>query len=291
MKLRTVMYKAWALPLAVGMIMLAGCSGSTNSADMDYLVTIQTPMGSMKAILYEETPLHKANFLKLAEEGKYDNTLWHRVIEGFMIQGGDVYGGNQEPEGGRIPAEIVPGLFHVKGALAAARQGDQINPEKKSSSCQFYIVDGEPYERLTTNLGLLNSKFGEMVNSDADLYRDILLSYQEALQTGGREGAIGYVYSIKDQIAEATNTNFEQPLPPDQDAAYKAAGAGTMFLDSQYTVFGKVVEGLDVIDKIAAVETGQGDKPTEEIDMTMKVESVPKAEITEKYGYQYPTVE
>lgn len=268
-------------------LVFVGC-GPGESESTDYVVTIETPMGDMKAILYEETPLHKENFVKLAKEGKYDNTLWHRVIQEFMIQGGDVYGGNQEPEGGRIPAEIVPGKYHVKGALAAARQGNQVNPQRKSSSCQFYIVQGQPYDMLVTDLGLLNTKFGEMCNNDPQKHQEVIEGYQEAIAAGGQRGAINFITSKKELVATETQTDFYKPMGAAEEAAYKAAGAGTPFLDNEYTVFGMVVEGLDVIDKIAAVQTGPGDKPLEELDMKVSVKQVLKSEITEKYGYEYP---
>lgn len=276
-------FRNWSLLV---FLFALGCS-SDKSADEDFLVTIETPQGDMKVILYDETPLHKANFVKLAKEGKYDGTLWHRIIEGFMIQGGDVYGNNQEPEGARIPAEIVPGFFHTKGSLAAARQGDQINPERKSSSCQFYIVHGETYDRLTTDLYQLNTKFGEMLNSDPQKYQDIITAYQEAATSGGQKGAIDYIFSQREFVAASTDSDFYQPLPGNKDAAYKKAGGGTTSLDGQYTVFGQVVEGLDVVDKIAATTTGPGDKPLEDIDMKVRVDNVSKDEITSKYGYEY----
>ena len=270
----------------VSILLLVGCS-SAKSENEDYLIEIKTPMGDMKAILFEETPLHKANFIKLVEEGKYDNTLWHRVIEGFMIQGGDVYGGNREPEGSRIPAEIVEGLYHVKGAIAAARQGNQINPEKKSSSCQFYIVHGEPYEVLTTDLYQLNNAFGELVNSDPERFNDLIFKYQEAVTNNGQRGGINFILSQREFIESETNRDFGFALTPNQEKAYKEAGFGTNSLDGEYTVFGKVVEGLAVIDKIAKVPTGNANKPLEDIDMTISLKTVPKSEITEKYGYSY----
>ncbi len=283
--------KTWLRNLLFIAILIATACGPSEDGSTDYLVTIETPMGDMKAILYEETPLHKANFIQLAKEGKYDNTIWHRVIQGFMIQGGDVYGGNQEPEGGRIPAEIKPGIYHVRGALAAARQSDEINPERKSSSCQFYVVQGEPYEKLITDLGLLNAKFGEMLSKDPQKHKELIEGYQEAITNGGQRGAIDFIYGQKELCSTETGTDFEKLLGGEKDDIYKKAGGGTTFLDGNYTVFGMVVEGLDVIDKIAAVTTGPGDKPLDDITMEISVKSVSKSEITEKYGYQYPVVQ
>lgn len=191
------------------------------------LVLIQTPYGDMLAELYDQTPKHRDNFTKLADEGFYDGLLFHRVIKGFMIQGGDPKSKNAKKNtrlgsggpGYQIDAEFNPELIHVKGAIAAARMGDAVNPEKKSSGSQFYIVQGS---KLT----------------DAQLK-----------QIEARKG-IHYT--------------------DEQKKMYKELG-GTPFLDMDYTVFGRVIEGLDVIDKIAKAQTGQGDRPVNDIWMIVKV--------------------
>jgi peptidyl-prolyl cis-trans isomerase B (cyclophilin B) len=181
-------------------------------------VLIHTDMGDIKVALYNDTPKHRDNFVKLAKEGFYNGSPFHRVIKGFMVQGGGAPAGKAEVTY-RVPAEILPNHFHKKGALAAARMGDQVNPKKESSGSQFYLVQGEKY-------------------TDAQL------------------------------------TQFEAQMgkkfTPEQRTAYTTVG-GTPHLDAGYTVFGEVIEGLDVIDKIAAVQTGGGDKPVKEIKMTMKV--------------------
>ncbi len=197
------------------------------SKDKVYYVKIETSYGNMVVKLYNETPLHRDNFLKLVKEGTYNGVLFHRVINQFMIQGGDPNSRNAKPGqmlgdgdlGYTIPAEFVPGLYHKKGALAAARQADQVNPEKRSSSCQFYIVQGNKWdaERL------------KMVE-----------------QRSGRK------YS------------------KEQAEVYATLG-GTPFLDGDYTVFGEVVEGMDVIDKIAAVQCGPMDRPLEDVKMKMTI--------------------
>ncbi|MDX1909495.1 MAG: peptidylprolyl isomerase [Bacteroidia bacterium] len=183
----------------------------------DVVVTISTSFGEMTVILYDETPKHKANFLKLVEEGFYDSTAFHRVIQNFMIQGGDPYskaGGTGGPVGTGGPgytvdAEFVPGITHVKGALAAARQGDQVNPKRASSGSQFYIVHSE---------------------------------------------------------------------------------AGCRGLNGQYTVFGRVVKGLEVVDAIATQPTNRsrGDQPVTPIYMTMTAEKMSRKKIEKEFGYQYP---
>lgn len=189
------------------------------------LVEIQTPFGNLIVELYDDTPQHKQNFLELTRKGFYEDLLFHRVIEGFMIQGGDPQSRDANSNarlgaggpGYQIPAEMEPNHKHFKGALAAARQGDAVNPEKKSSGSQFYIVHGGEVSRDQLNM------FSRRNN----------ISYQD-----------------------------------EEIEAYEKQG-GTPFLDGQYTVFGRVIKGYEVIDKIAQAPTGQGDRPVE--DITMKI--------------------
>ena len=191
------------------------------------MVLLSTDFGDIKIRLYDETPLHRDNFLKLVESGFYTDLLFHRVIQGFMIQGGDPNSKTAGPNvalgsgGGdmpRIPAEFNPAIHHKKGVLAAARDN---NPQKASSACQFYIVQGKTY-------------------TDQEL--------------DGLQSRSGIVYT-------------EQ-----QRNDYKTIG-GTAFLDMNYTVFGEVVEGLEVVDKIAAVETNKalGDRPKQDVKMRIKL--------------------
>ncbi|GAB4323536.1 MAG: peptidylprolyl isomerase [Bacteroidales bacterium] len=181
-------------------------------------IKIHTPMGDMMAVLYNETPKHRDNFIKLVRSGWYEKSPWHRVINHFMIQGGQNADGRLDP-GYTVPAEFVPGLFHKKGVLAAARMPDQVNPEKASSGSQFYIVQGKVYT-------------------------------PEEL----------------DMIARRYNVN----LTNEQIEAYTTVG-GTPHLDGTYTVFGEVIEGLDVIDKIASVKTGEYDRPVENVWMEISI--------------------
>ena len=181
-------------------------------------VLISTEYGDMVAELYNETPLHRDNFVKLVKEGWYSGSPFHRVIKDFMIQGGHNADGRVDP-GYTIPAEFSNKFYHKKGALAAARMGDQVNPMKESSGCQFYIVQGKVFD-------------GEMVSN---------MSKRS-----------GFVYS--DQAIED----------------YTTIG-GTPHLDGSYTVFGEVVSGLDVVDKIASVQTGPGDKPVNDIKMNITI--------------------
>jgi cyclophilin family peptidyl-prolyl cis-trans isomerase len=194
------------------------------------LVELTTDYGIMVLKLYDSTPLHRDNFIKLVQSGFYDSLLFHRVITGFMIQGGDPTSKNADPNamlgsgsapGERIPAEFKPQFFHKKGALAAARDG---NPAKASSNCQFYIVQGNK------------------VPAD-----------QLAQQEQGVKGSNpGFKYSAA------------------QKEIYQRIG-GAPFLDQNYTVFGEVISGLDVIDKIAAVEKGQADRPKLDVRMKMRM--------------------
>jgi peptidyl-prolyl cis-trans isomerase B (cyclophilin B) len=182
------------------------------------LIVIHTKYGDMTAMLYNDTPKHRDNFIKLVKEGWYEGSQFHRVIEGFMIQGGMNKNGKQDP-GYKIDAEILPNHFHKKGALAAARMGDRVNPEKKSSGSQFYIVQGE-------------------VVDDSYLER----------------------------VTAATGHKFTE----EQKKVYETIG-GTPHLDGGYTVFGEVLDGFDVIDKIAAVKTGPGNKPVEPVIMSIEI--------------------
>lgn len=203
------------LATAAALLLLPLVSIAQKPKGKDQLVTISTPQGELKLVLFDDTPKHKENFLKLAREGFYDGTTFHRVIDGFMIQGGDPNTKDDDPRndgagnpGYTVPAEIKPEHKHVRGAVAAARQDDRVNPERASSGSQFYIVE----------------------NHD-----------------------------------------------------------GTPMLDEVYTVFGQVVDGLDIIDKIAEQPKNGRDRPLSDIKMKVTVESVKKKKIAKKYDYNYAT--
>jgi peptidyl-prolyl cis-trans isomerase B (cyclophilin B) len=249
-------------------------------------VKIKTPHGEMVVVLFDETPLHKANFLKLAQEGRYDSTIFHRVIQEFMIQGGDVYSKPGEKRGAdddRIPAEILPHLFHHKGALAAARTN---NPEKKSSDCQFYIVQGKVYDadELTIDQNKLNATFAKLLQEGKiDSLRDQLIELQKEKKFDEMNKLIA---GSADVLEKASGENLRKDISAEKLAAYSTVG-GTPHLDGEYSVFGKVIAGLDVIDKIAAVKTNPGDTPIEQVHMTMEVLELSKKKITKLYGYAY----
>jgi len=277
------------LLLSLIIVALLGACGDKNK---DYLVKIKTEYGDMTVVLYDATPLHKKNFLELAKSGRYDSTNFHRVIEGFMIQGGNVAEkeGVREKEEDRIPAEIVEGYYHTKGALAAARQPDQANPEKKSSASQFYIIHGQTWDAMSTNIQVLNQKISEMLQDTA--YSDLLKQFQDLARQGDNKGMNALALANKGLVEEKYGIDLSVDLSQYPEA-YKGVG-GYQPLDGEYTVFGKVIDGLDVVDKIAAVktkrnpQTGEGSSPLEKIYTTMEVIEMKKKEVTEKYGYEYP---
>ncbi len=267
--------------------LLVAC-GDTNK---DYLVKIKTEYGDMIVVLYDKTPLHKKNFLELVKSKRYDSTNFHRIVENFMIQGGDVAEkeGRQETEEDRVPAEIVDGFYHIKGALAAARQPDQLNPEKKSSATQFYIVQGNSWETMATNVQLLNQKMGELLQDTA--YSDLSQQFQELARNRDNKGMNDLALANKSLVEEKYGINLSVDAS-EYPEAYQGIG-GYPYLDGEYTVFGKVVEGFDVIDKMATVKTrqnprsGENSMPLETIYITMEVIEMKKKEITKKYGYEY----
>ncbi|MBR4468234.1 MAG: peptidylprolyl isomerase [Bacteroidales bacterium] len=199
--------------LIIAALVLVGLTcQAQKTTEKETVVVIKTSMGTIKAKLYNDTPKHRDNFIKLVNEGWYNGSPFHRVIKDFMIQGGQNADGRLDP-GYRVPAEFKGNHFHKKGALCAARQPDQVNPQKASSGSQFYIVQGKVYDDRTL-----------------DMF----------------EGRMGKVFSAR------------------QRQAYRTVG-GTPHLDGEYTVFGEVIEGLEVVDKIAAVKTGRMDVPVEPV--------------------------
>ena len=261
----------------------------------DYVVTIKTPYGDMIAVLYDETPKHKANFIKLAKEHFFDSLLFHRVIDGFMIQGGDPTS-KKAPKGARlgsggpgytIDAEIHPKYFHEKGALSAARLGDEANPERASSGSQFYVVQGAPVleEQLKSDPARFNKAMQIFFSNPTNQpYYDTLKSY---IDKQDRRGYEEYLMSIKPTVENEVGFKTSRDVSPEKLKAYTTVG-GTPHLDDQYTVFGKVIKGLEVIDKIAKLPKDQSDRPLDDVMMTVTVEELPIIQIEKLYGYQYP---
>lgn len=267
------------------LFIILGCS-----TEKDYLVTIHTKHGNMYAILYDETPKHKANFIQLAEAGRFDSTEFHRIIKDFMIQGGDVFGKENLPpdQWHTIPAEFNPDLIHEKGSLSAARQGDNINPTKSSSGCQFYIVQGKIYDELTLNTDPRKLQEAFMKYLQLESNRGLRDRYAQMFQEQNFDGINELMLSKKTELESFFNINLNQDkeIRANQIQAYTTVG-GTPHLDDAYTVFGKVIKGMDVLDKIAEEETGSGDKPLNPVIMLVDVEEISKKKITQEYGYEY----
>lgn len=235
------------------------------------IVKIETSMGDIVVRLYDETPLHKENFLKLVKEGYYDGTIFHRVIKGFMVQGGDPDTKNAKKganygSGGpdyTIEAEIKSGLFHKRGALAAARLGDEFNPERRSSGSQFYIVWGEVY-----NEGKLNQYVKQMAMvAEQNILDKLAQEHRSEIMELRKNRDRAGLSALQDKLmaeAKAEAKSKKVGMSDEQKKAYTTVG-GTPFLDGEYTVFGEVVEGLEIVEKIQAVKTLPGDRPVEDV--------------------------
>lgn len=251
---------------------------TANAQNKETIVVITTDYGKMRVKLYNETPQHRDNFIHLIGKGFYDDLLFHRVIYGFMIQGGDPESKGAPASkslgsgsvGYTTPAEIVyPKYYHKKGALAAARQSDQVNPQKRSSGSQFYIVQGRrmtdaELDRLEQNMQekAKTARFHEIAGTKTGHIQDLRAAGDHA---GLEKLQTEILAQIDKEFADRAPLKFSGQMRDD----YKTIG-GTAFLDSEYTVFGEVIEGLDVIDKIAEVKTRPGDRP--EVDLKMKIE-------------------
>ena len=239
-------------------------------------VKIQTMLGDIVVRLYDETPIHRDNFIKLAKEGYYDGTLFHRVIKDFMIQGGDpdskgAPAGKMLGVGGpdyTLEAEIKDGLFHKRGALAAARQGDQVNPERRSSGSQFYIVWGQVY-----NEGQLR-QFSKQLKMQRmqDIFNQLAAARKAEIMQMRRERNRAGLQELQDQLAAEAEKQAAgyTGLSEEQQRIYSTVG-GAPHLDGQYTVFGEVEQGLDVVEMIQNSATGRGDRPIDDIEMRVSV--------------------
>jgi len=271
---------------------------SSCASEKEHLVTIKTQYGDMHAILYDETPEHKSNFIKLAEQGFYDSMLFHRVMEEFMIQGGDPNSKNAEPgaplgsggPGYKVPAEFNDDLFHKKGALSAARQPDNINPKKESNGSQFYIVDGKVWEEKELGIDMikLNKALNTLlVRTDYSEAREELLSLYDR---GEFDEYNEKIVSLADDVEEKLNIDVKKKMSAEKIKAYTTVG-GAPHLDGEYTVFGQVIDGLDIIDKIAEQPTDNRDRPKEDIRFFISVEEMPKKKIEKEFNYTFPEEE
>ncbi|MBK7307356.1 MAG: peptidylprolyl isomerase [Chitinophagaceae bacterium] len=268
-------------------IAFLACIGTNNSIAQTYgkeTILISTPYGNMKVKLFKETPLHSRNFIKLVMQGYYDSLLFHRVINHFMIQGGDPdsrvandsstlgYGDT----GYWIPAEFNKKIYHKKGMLAAAREDDEVDPAKESSGSQFYIVMGKTYDSLALR------------KAEIRINKDIVQKINYTVAYGGKspelkkyymrldmEGKTDSLKIVRRQLVDPVSIAEYERTPhftyaAEQKKTYATLG-GTPHLDMNYTIFGEVVEGLDVIDKIAAVKTDKNDRPKENVRMKISI--------------------
>lgn len=242
-------------------------------------VHIHTSLGDIVVRLYDETPKHRDNFVKLASEGYFDGTLFHRVIKDFMIQGGDpdskgAPAGKNLGTGGpdyTIPAEFVyPQLFHKRGALSAARTSDEVNPNRESSGSQFYIVWGKQYKpgelkQMERQLAMQQEQgvFNRLVAENRPKIMDLRRKRDQAALQELQDDLIAQTHAI---CAEQGTMKFTD----EQVKVYTTLG-GTPFLDNQYTVFGEVEEGLDIVEQIQDVATGRNDRPVEDVSMQVTV--------------------
>lgn len=238
----------------------------------DVLVDIKTSVGDIRIRLYGETPKHRDNFVKLVKEGYYNGVLFHRVINKFMIQAGDpdskgAPSGAMLGSGGPgydIEAEIVyPKYFHKRGALAVARQGDEVNPERRSSGSQFYIVTGQVYSQ--GQLGQMQKQLE--YQQKQEIFNNLALQYRDSIMNMRRNRDQVGLQALQDELVGKTEAEAAKnpvKFTQEQIQAYSTIG-GTPHLDGTYTVFGEVVEGMDVVAKIEMTPTGAQDRPKEDI--------------------------
>ena len=265
----------WILLIILACSAVACKSGQKKDGNMEKetVLKIETSMGDIKVKLYNETPKHRDNFIKLAKDGTYNGTLFHRVIKDFMEQAGDPESKNA-PKGKMlgsgdvgytVPAEFVyPKYFHKKGALSAARQGDEVNPKKESSGCQFYIVTGKVFNDST----LLNMEQQKNQNKVTEAFNALAQKHMKEIYKMRKANDQDGLYALQDTLfIQAEAEAAKQPdfhFTPEQIKAYTTVG-GTPHLDGEYTVFGEVVEGMDIVDKIQQVKTDRSDRPEEDV--------------------------
>ena len=263
------------LILAALVMVLAACgAGSKKSNDMEKRtqVKIETTMGDIVVELYNETPKHRDNFIKLAKEGVYDSTLFHRVIKAFMIQAGDPDSKNANDTaqlgsgdvGYTVPAEFVSKFFHKKGALAAARMGDDVNPERASSGCQFYIVTGRKF-REAQLLDMAGQKNNNRID---EIFNELACKHMKEIYKMRKANDEAGLMALQDSLEAEATAQYKNEEPfmftPEQIAAYTTIG-GAPHLDGAYTVFGQVLEGMETVEKIEVTKTGRADRPVENV--------------------------
>ena len=267
------------LLICLAFIALTACSAGSKKQTNHHmenekrtLVKLETTMGNITVALYNETTKHRDNFIKLVKEGVYDSTLFHRVIKQFMIQAGDPDSKNASDTamlgsgdvGYTIPAEFNPKFFHKKGVLAAARQGDDVNPEKASSGCQFYIVTGRKFTEPQL-LGMENKINEQREEALFDsLARQHMKEIYKMRKAGDNAGLLELQDTLEAQARELADKEEKFRFTPEQIKAYSTIG-GAPHLDGSYTVFGEVTEGIEVVNNIEIAKTNRADRPIENI--------------------------
>ena len=254
---------------------LASCgagSNQKNNMEKRTQVKLETTQGDIVVALYNETPKHRDNFIKLAKEGVYDSTLFHRVIKQFMIQAGDPDSKTANDTaslgsgdvGYTIPAEFVPKFFHRKGALAAARMGDDVNPNRESSGCQFYIVTGRKF-REAQLLDMAAQKNNQRVET---IFNELARKHMKEIYKLRKANDDNALMELQDSLEAQAYAMAKEEEPfmftPEQLAAYSTV-RGAPHLDGAYTVFGEVVSGMETVEKIEVTKTGRADRPIENV--------------------------
>lgn len=274
----------WFIIILTGGIVANEPAFAGNKDKKETKIKIRTTMGDIVVKLYNQTPKTRDNFIKLVKGHFYDSTLFHRVIQTFMIQGGDPNSkkakegamlGNGDA-GYTVPAEFVPGLFHKKGALATARQGDQVNPTKASSGCQFYIVQGKKFTNgaLDTmeqrmNFGIKQQIFTKIIGMPQNAaLKKKFIQFQNESNIDSLQALTKTIEPMIDSLYDKAD-KFK--FSSEERKAYTTVG-GTPQLDNNYTVFGEVVKGIKILDKIAAVKTDKNDRPVQDVRiLSMKI--------------------
>lgn len=274
--------------LFLSLVVLSSCffKNTTDKTDVrtnGKVALISTKYGDMEVLLYDNTILHKQNFEKLVTENFFDSLLFHRVIKNFMIQGGDPVSKNAKPgimlgnggPGYTIPAEFDTAFIHKKGALSAAREGDNVNPEKRSSGSQFYIVQGQTFDDnqlLKMEQRISTQAKNAFIRTFINLPENIRIKHKlDSLQKQRDKNGINKLVAdieLSQKVKIDSVSNFKYSAH--QREIYKTIG-GTPHLDGAYTVFGEVIKGLNIIDSIANVKTGKGDRPVEDVIFSIKM--------------------
>ena len=264
------------LTLAVWSMMIACTDSQQKSKSMNQgnetLVRLETTEGNITVKLYDETPKHRDNFIKLAKEGVYDSTLFHRVIKNFMIQAGDPQSKTASDTatlgsgdvGYTLPAEINPKFFHKRGVLAAARLGDEVNPNRESSGCQFYIVTGRKFseaQMINMENQMNEARLDNIFNELARKHMKEIYKMRKANDT---EGLLELQDSLEAQARAQVAKEPALKYSKEQIQAYTTIG-GAPHLDGSYTIFGEVIEGMEIVDKIEKVKTNRADRPEKDI--------------------------